>query len=46
MEKKYYATCQNLRPYKMKNHNGWWKLIFEKKNHFHQKIPIMSCVKF
>jgi hypothetical protein len=30
----------------MNNHNGWWKLIFQKKIHFHQKIPKMSCVKF
>jgi hypothetical protein len=29
--KKNYVTSHNLIPYKMNNHNGWWKLIFQKK---------------
>jgi len=31
-----YATCHNLRPSKMNNHNGQWISIFQKQNH--QKI--------
>ncbi len=39
-------TCHNLKPYKMKNKNGWWRSIFRKENNFHLKIPIVPHVKF
>jgi hypothetical protein len=29
-----YAMCHNLRPYKMNNYNGWWKLILLKKSKY------------
>jgi hypothetical protein len=25
-----HATCHNLRPFKMNNHNGWWILVSQK----------------
>jgi hypothetical protein len=30
MKKTNYTTNHNLRPYKMNNHNGWWRSIFQK----------------
>ncbi len=41
-----YATCHNLRQYKMNNHNGWWRSIFQNNNNCHPKIFIVPRVKF
>jgi hypothetical protein len=41
-----YAMCHNIKSYKMKNHNWWWRSIFQKNINFHPKIPIVPCVRF
>jgi len=41
MENFDYATCHNLRPYKMNNNNGWWRSIFQNNNIYHPKILIV-----
>ncbi len=34
-----YITCHNLKPYKMNNHNGWWRSIFQNQNNSHPENP-------